>query len=84
MTPRRYLEALVLRVQDEFLDTPALDLTLAEAQRRFGMDALTSQAVLGALVDAGVLARTDRETYVRFFPHGAPAQTGAPWAGHAA
>lgn len=84
MTPRRYLESLVLQVQDEFLDTPALDLTLAEAQQRFGMDRPTCDAVLEALVDSGVLARTDRDTYVRFFPHGRPAHIESSLAGHAA
>jgi hypothetical protein len=55
-------------MQNEFLDTPTLDLTLAEAERRFGADDVTCAAVLGALVDAGVLARTPGGTYVRFVP----------------
>lgn len=69
MTPRRPLEALVVQMQDDFLDTPTLDLTLAEAAQRFKTDGVTCEAVLGTLVDAGVLARTPRGTYVRFFPH---------------
>ena len=60
--------ALVMRVQDDFLETPALRLTLADAERRFGADRRTCEAVLGTLVNAGVLARTDDGGYARFFP----------------
>ena len=59
--------ALVMRVQDAFLETPALRLTLRDAERRFGADRDTCQAVLGTLVSSGVLARTD-DGSVRFFP----------------
>lgn len=52
------LAALVVRMQGEFLDAPTLKLTLPEAERRFGVDGVTCEAVLGALVDASVLART--------------------------
>ena len=69
MTPRPPLEALVVQVQHDFLETPALNLTLAEATRRFKADGVTCEAVLGALVDAGVLARAPGGAYVRFFPH---------------
>ena len=59
---------LVLRMEGEFLETPALKLTLATAQRRFGVDATTCEAVLHALVEAEVLCKTDDGAYVRFFP----------------
>ena len=91
------IQALVMRIQNDFLDNPALRLTVSRAQVRFGVDALTGEAVLGALVDAGVLARTPDGAYVRLFPRSAhvsaPGWTAEPrlardWrhspAGHAA
>ena len=93
----RRIQALVMRIQNDFLDNPALRLTLPRAQARFGVDALTGDAVLGALVDSGVLARTPDGAYVRFLPRAAyptaPVRTSEPrpgrdWrhspAGHAA
>ena len=60
--------ALVMQVQGDFLEKPALRLTLRDAEGRFGVDRHTCQAVLGTLVNSGVLARTDDGGYVRFFP----------------
>lgn len=62
------IASLVTRMQNEFLDTPRLTLTLPRAQQRFGVDETTAEAVLGALVDARVLARTADNAYVRLFP----------------
>jgi hypothetical protein len=62
------IAALVTKIQGAFLDTPKLTLTLSQAQERFGTDEITSEAVLSALVDAKVLARTADGAYVRFFP----------------
>lgn len=62
------IAALVLRMQGDFLDAPTLKLTHPEAARRFGVDRVTCEAVLGALVDAGVLARTRDGVYMRYFP----------------
>jgi hypothetical protein len=62
------IAALVVRMQGEFLDAPTLKLTLPEAERRFQVDRVTCEAVLGALVDAHVLARTRDGFFVRFFP----------------
>jgi len=45
-----------------------LRLTLPEAERRFGMDRASCEAVLGALVDAHVLAQSADGGYARFFP----------------
>jgi predicted transcriptional regulator of viral defense system len=59
---------LVLRMQDAFLDTPGLTLTVREAEQRFGVDEITCQAILGVLAEAGVLARTRHGVYSRFFP----------------
>ena len=68
MTPtRRQIEDLVVRIQNAFLDAPALALTLPAAQERFHVDAATLSGVLDALVDAGVLT-TREATYRRRFP----------------
>ena len=79
------IQALVMRIQNDYLDNPALRLTVPRAQVRFGVDALTGEAVLDALVDASVLARTPDGAYVRFFPRSAPVtaprRTSAPPAG---
>jgi hypothetical protein len=66
---RAQIAVLVMRVQNDFLDTPVLSLTAQEAHRRFGVDAEICDAVLGALVDSRVLARTPEGAYVRYFPH---------------
>ena len=64
----RRIENMVVRMQQAFLDAPGLRLTLPQAQRRFFTSAATSEAVLNVLVEAGVLTRTPRGQYVRFFP----------------
>ena len=69
---------LVMRMQSDFLDLPELTLTLPPAQQRFGVDEVTCEAVLGALVEAGVLANVDG-VYARLFPRLVPtARAGAP------
>jgi hypothetical protein len=60
---------LVLRIQGDFLDDPRLRLTAADAERRYGVTAPACEAVLTALADATVLARTTEDRFVRFFPH---------------
>jgi hypothetical protein len=62
------VETLVTRIQDEFLDTPNLSLSLPQAERHFGIDRASCEAVLGVLVDARVLARSADGRYVRLFP----------------
>jgi hypothetical protein len=68
---RRHIEDLVVRIQEAFLETPALRLTVPQAQRRFAVDARGCEAVLGALAEAGVLARAPQGHYVRRFPSSA-------------
>ena len=65
---RQAVEALVVQVQDDFLKSPTLTLTAHEAEQRFRVDRATCEAVLGALEEAHVLARTRQGTYARFFP----------------
>jgi hypothetical protein len=69
----RQIETLVLEVQNAFLNLPALTLTVAEAERQFGVDGTTCQAILDVLADAHVLTRTADGDYARFFPHAAAA-----------
>jgi hypothetical protein len=64
MCPNRNL---VMQVQSDFLDNPALALTLPAAEKRFGIDEVTCAGVLGALVDARVLSEREG-TYRRYFP----------------
>jgi hypothetical protein len=69
MTPTRAnVEALVVRIQDEFLASPAQQLTLGQVANRVENDAAACEAVLHALVDARVLAVTPAGAYQRFFP----------------
>jgi|RhiMethySRZTD1v2_1073278.scaffolds.fasta_scaffold400313_2 hypothetical protein len=70
----RTLASLITRVQDDFLDSPPLTLTLLEAQQRFGLDRRICEAVLDLLIDAKVLIRTPHGAYARFFPN----QRGVP------
>ncbi len=52
-------------VKQEYLEMPGLALTQVQAQRLFGLDSLTFEAVFGALIDAGFLRRTIGGTFVR-------------------
>jgi hypothetical protein len=41
---------------------------VADAERRYGVTATACEAVLTALADSTVLARTPESRFVRFFP----------------
>lgn len=69
----RRIADLVMRIEGEFLETPELKLTISDAQRRFGIDEITCEAVLDALVDATVLFKTSDRVYGRLIPHAAAA-----------
>ena len=47
---------LIVEIQDAFLNTPDLTLSPTDAERRFGADRITCEAILDALVDVRVLA----------------------------
>lgn len=64
---RDRIEDLVLRIQSDFLDHPALALTQPAAAKRFGIDEITCAGVLGALEEARVLTRREG-AYRRYFP----------------
>jgi hypothetical protein len=70
MTSRAQLETLLMRMQDDYLSTPFLRLTVDEAERRFAENSDTCRAILETLVDAKVLARTG-DAYVRYDPRAA-------------
>ena len=50
--------AALRRVKGEYLEMPGLRLTPAQAQRLWGLDRESCQALLGALVDAKFLCLT--------------------------
>ena len=62
------IQDLVIRVQGDFLEIPGLTLTLVDAERRFGVDPTTCDAVLGLLAEANVLTRNGDGAYTRLFP----------------
>ena len=53
------------RVQGEYLEMPGLRLTIAQAQRLWGLDRAVCDALLGALVEAKFLFRTRDGAYMR-------------------
>jgi len=59
------IEATLQRVQGEFREMPGLRLTPAQASRLWGLDAISSQALLDALVDARFLFRTPDGAFMR-------------------
>ena len=71
MLSARALASLLTRIQDAFLDSPTLTMTLDEARRRFSIDQGTCQALLNVLVDANVLSRTSEGAFARFLPRAA-------------
>jgi hypothetical protein len=53
------------RVRGEYLEMPGLRLTSEQARRLWRLDEPACDAVLGALVDSGFLARTRDGAYVK-------------------
>ena len=51
-------EDLLRRARSEFLEMPGLKLTFVQAQRLWGLDRETSEAILTKLAEDGFLART--------------------------
>ncbi len=51
-------ESTLRRVRAEFLEMPGLKLTVSQAQRLWGMDRSTCEALIDALTAARFLART--------------------------
>lgn len=58
-------EAILRRVQSEFLEMPGLRLTEQQARRLWDLDASTCAALLTSLVDANFLFRTRDGAFMR-------------------
>jgi hypothetical protein len=63
--PRRHLAEWVELVRAEFVESPGLAVTCRQAQVLWGLDAITADAILRALVDVNFLKCTSRNSYVR-------------------
>jgi hypothetical protein len=59
------IDEVLQRIQGEFVEMPGLRLTPAQAQRLWGLERDTCDAVLGALVDAKFLSQTRDGAFVR-------------------
>jgi len=59
------IDEVLQRIQGEFVEMPGLCLTAAQAQRLWGLERDTCDALLGALVDAKFLSQTRDGAFVR-------------------
>lgn len=59
------VDTALRRVKSEFMEMPGLRLTMPQAQRLWGLDSESCEALLGALVDARFLSRTRDGAFVR-------------------
>jgi hypothetical protein len=56
-------EELLARVRGEYLEMPGLHLTVPQAVRLWGLDAVVCDALLSHLVASGFLRRTTRGSF---------------------
>jgi hypothetical protein len=56
---------LLLRIEGEYREMPGLNLTLAQAQRLWGLDNNTCAVALTTLVERKVLKQSTGGTYLR-------------------
>jgi len=59
------IDEVLQRIQGEFVEMPGLCRTAAQAQRLWGLERDTCDALLGALVDAKFLSQTRDGAFVR-------------------
>lgn len=59
------IDEVLQRIQGEYLEMPGLRLTVPQAQRLWGLERDTCDALLGALVDAKFLSQTRDGSFVR-------------------
>jgi Fic family protein len=59
------IDEMLQRIQGEFVEMPGLRLTSAQAQRLWGLEQETCNALLGALVDAKFLTQTRDGAFIR-------------------
>ena len=64
-TPQASIHDWLRLIQAEYVQVPGLRLTTQQVQSLWGLDTLTSEALLHALVDAGFLRRTQAGSYRR-------------------
>jgi hypothetical protein len=60
-----YITDWLQLIRAEYLEIPGLCLTKSQVQRLWGLDPVTSETLLAALVDAKFLRRTRQDAYVR-------------------
>ena len=65
MTGQQQPLEVLRRVQGEYIEMPGLRLTIAQAQRLWGLDRSVCDSLLGALVEAKFLFRTRDGAFVR-------------------
>ncbi len=64
-SPSPALDEVLLRVRAEFLEMPGLKLTLRQAERLWGLDSATCEALVESLTESKFLARTREGAIVR-------------------
>jgi hypothetical protein len=64
MTPQSHDDVL-RRVRGEYIEMPGLRLTSAQAQRLWGLDRASCDALLGALVESKFLFQTRDGAFMR-------------------
>ena len=65
LTPDTHITDWLQLIRAEYLEIPGLCLTKPQVQRLWGLDPVTSEALLAALVDIRFLRRTRQDAYVR-------------------
>ena len=65
LTANTHITDWVQLIRAEYLEIPGLSLTMQQVQRLWGLDLVTSEAVLAALVEVKFLRRTGHGGYVR-------------------
>jgi hypothetical protein len=66
MASQSHDDDVLRRVRGEYIEMPGLRLTSAQAQRLWGLDRASCDALLGALVDSKFLFRTQDGAFMRF------------------
>ena len=65
MTANTHITDWIQLIRAEYLEIPGLSLTKRQVQRLWGLDLVTTEAVLAALVDVRFLRYTGHHAYVR-------------------
>jgi hypothetical protein len=60
------IDTLLSRIRAEYLEMPALQLTLEQAERLYGIDRTLCSGILDALVDTRFLCVKSNGTYARW------------------